>query len=231
MGGAPRIRHEIRLVAFFVTDPGGGPQYQGVLVSVESLVFNLGSIYDLASMSAPAARTAPATDEAEFRAVYEAQFGYVFNSLRRLGIPTKDLEDLSHDTFVTAWRRRDTFEAGRAVRPWLFGIAFRLASDFRQMARHRHEVGDEGQDASSDAASPDEAIDKAKGRQLVLEALESLDLDRRAVFILHEIDGQPIPEVALALGTPLNTAYSRLRLGRKEFAEAIQRLQARRGAS
>ena len=87
------------------------------------------------------------------------------------------------------------------------------------------------QDASSDAASPDEAIDKAKGRQLVLEALESLDLDRRAVFILHEIDGQPIPEVALALGTPLNTAYSRLRLGRKEFAEAIQRLQARRGAS
>ena len=214
-----------------MTDLRRGPQYQGVLVSVESLVFHPGSIYDLASMTAPAARTAVASDEAEFRAVYQAQFGYVFNSLRRLGVPSKDLEDLAHDTFVTAWRRRDTFDAGRAVRPWLFGIAFRLASDFRQLARHRHEVGDEGQDASSDAPSPDEAIDHAKGQQRVLEALESLDLDRRAVFILHEIDGQPIPEIALALGVPVNTAYSRLRLGRKEFAEAIERLRARRGVS
>lgn len=200
-----------------------------MLLAAETLVLGLGCIYDLASMSVPAARPARAVEETEFRAIYQAQFGYVFNSLRRLGVPTRDLEDLAHDTFVTAWRRRDTFEAGRAVRPWLFGIAFRLASDFRKMARHRHEVGDDGQDVSSEAPSPDETIDSAKGRQLVLEALESLDLDRRAVFILHEIDGQPIPEVALALGTPLNTAYSRLRLGRKDFAEAIQRLQARRG--
>ena len=194
----------------------------------ESLALGFRNIYELGAMSVPDAPPARAVDEAAFRELYQAEFGYVFNSLRRLGVPSKDLEDLSHDTFATAWRRRADFAEGRAVRPWLFGIAFRVASDFRKLARHRHEVVDEGQDASSGSPSPEQDLHRAQERQQVLDALEALEPDRRAVFILHEIDGQPIPEVARALDVPVNTAYSRLRLGRQDFAEAVVRQQAQR---
>ncbi|HEX2671205.1 MAG TPA: sigma-70 region 4 domain-containing protein [Polyangiaceae bacterium] len=46
---------------------------------------------------------------------------------------------------------------------------------------------------------------------------------------MHEIDGCPIPEVADALGIPLNTAYSRLRLARQDFADGLRRERLRRG--
>jgi RNA polymerase sigma-70 factor (ECF subfamily) len=64
---------------------------------------------------------------------------------------------------------------------------------------------------------------------LARAALNRLELGRRAVFILHELDDQPMPEVAKALGIPLNTAYSRLRLAREHFASALQRARRRRG--
>jgi RNA polymerase sigma-70 factor (ECF subfamily) len=46
---------------------------------------------------------------------------------------------------------------------------------------------------------------------------------------LHEIDGCAMPEIALALALPLNTAYSRLRLAREQFHAAVRRERLRRG--
>jgi len=63
----------------------------------------------------------------------------------------------------------------------------------------------------------------------VARALDTLDFDRRAVFILHEIDGVAIPEIARALEIPSNTAYSRLRLARADFGAAVRRLHLQGG--
>jgi RNA polymerase sigma-70 factor (ECF subfamily) len=54
----------------------------------------------------------------------------------------------------------------------------------------------------------------------------SIELPKRAVFVMTEIDGATTPEIAEALAIPLNTAYSRLRLAREEFAAAVQRIRA-----
>jgi RNA polymerase sigma-70 factor (ECF subfamily) len=56
-----------------------------------------------------------------------------------------------------------------------------------------------------------------------------VEIDRRAVFVLHDIHEVPVPEVAETLGVPLNTAYSRLRIAREEFATAVKRLRKARG--
>jgi DNA-directed RNA polymerase specialized sigma24 family protein len=49
-----------------------------------------------------------------------------------------------------------------------------------------------------------------------------LDLDRRAVFVMHALDEIPVPEIASTLAIPLNTAYSRMRLARWRYlTEAI----------
>jgi RNA polymerase sigma-70 factor, ECF subfamily len=66
-------------------------------------------------------------------------------------------------------------------------------------------------------------------RRVVIEALSALDDDRRAVFVMHELDELPAPEIADALGIPVNTVYSRLRVARERFAQALERLKARGG--
>ena len=55
--------------------------------------------------------------------------------------------------------------------------------------------------------------------------MESVELDCRAVMVMHELEGHSVPHIAEVLGIPLNTAYSRLRLARAEFAKAVARLR------
>lgn len=150
------------------------------------------------------------------------------NSLRRLGVAPSDLEDLTHDVFMTALRRHETYDPTRPIRPWLFGIAFRLASDFRKLVRHTREKPLEpagGREPIAEGDAPETTAAQRQDQQLVLEALGAIDLSRRAVFIMHDIEDTAIPEIAAALDIPLGTAYSRLRQARIEFAEAVRALR------
>ncbi len=166
----------------------------------------------------------------DFRTLFEREFSYVWNTLRRLGVREPDLEDVTHDVFLQVHRRFADFDQTRPLRPWLFGFAFRVASDHRRLARHRHEVRDDQAVALDPSAPADEQIARAQRHTLLSEALELVELDRRAVLVLHDIDGVAIPEIAESLAIPVNTAYSRLRLAREELAAAVKRLHARRGA-
>src|SRR4051812_36542553 len=88
----------------------------------------------------PAAQVADPVEVPDFRVIYEAHFNYVWHSLRRIGVQDADLEDLAHDVFVAFYRGLDNYDPTRPVKPWLFGICFRVASDHRRRARHRFEV-------------------------------------------------------------------------------------------
>lgn len=166
----------------------------------------------------------------DFRALYDAQLAYVWHTLRRLGVQRRDLDDVCHDVFVVVFRHLGDYDRRRPLKPWLFGIAYRVASDYRRSARVRREVPAPARELASPALPADEEVARRQGRALVAQALETLDLDRRAVFVMHDIDGHAMPEIAAALGIPLNTAYSRLRLARADFAVAVRRAQARGGS-
>ena len=168
------------------------------------------------------AMSAPAV---EFPAVYAAELGYVWSALRRLGVQARDLEDVCHDVFVVVFRNLAAYDARRPIRPWLFGIAFRVASDYRRSARVRREVPGMAREPTCTAPRADEIVLERERRRLVMRGLEAIELERRAVFVMHDIDGHVMPDIAAALGVPLNTAYSRLRLARAEFAAAVKRVQ------
>ncbi len=82
----------------------------------------------------------------------------------------------------------------------------------------------EDADVSDDAPPADEQLVLAERQRLLRAALATLDDDRRAVFVLFELDGESMPSIAETLGIPLNTAYSRLRLARDDMRAAVQRL-------
>lgn len=177
----------------------------------------------------PARAVAPAPPTPAFPSLFEEQFDYVWNSLRRLGVPERDCEDLTHDVFVAVHRRLAEYDPARPLKPWLFGFAFRQASDYRRTGKNAREEPRGALEATSGGPNAEEQAITNERRALVIEALEALEDDRRAVFVLHEIDGCPVPEIAHALGLKVDTAYSRLRLAREDFRGAVGRLRARRG--
>ena len=126
------------------------------------------------------------------------------------------------------YRRWADYDPARSVRAWLFGFAYRVASDHRRLSRHRHEVGGVAVEPADEARLPDEQLAAEQTRRAVLAALETIDLDRRAILVMHDLDGLPVTDIAVGLSIPLNTAYSRLRLARKDFETAIRRAQGAR---
>lgn len=179
-----------------------------------------------------AAEPLDTTKVQSFREIYLAESGYMWNALRRFGVHESDLEDLLHDAFVKVYHSLDNYDAARPLRPWLCGIAFRVASDHRRRARVRHEkLRDALDNEEASAPLPDEQLATEQARALVTSALEAIELDRRAVLVMHDIDGFSVPEIADALSIRLNTAYSRLRLARQDFAAAVRRIQLKRGAA
>ncbi|MBX3260551.1 MAG: RNA polymerase sigma factor [Labilithrix sp.] len=168
-------------------------------------------------------------DPPSFRFLFETEFSYVWNTLRRLGVPERDVLDQAQEVFVVVHGLLPDYDASRPVRPWLFAIAYRVACRYRSLSRNKHELPSEDVPEEIDPAPlGDEKIEADEARALMLEAIEAIDLPRRGVFILAELEEQPVPEVAKALQIPLNTAYSRLRLAREDFEKAATRLLARR---
>lgn len=164
-----------------------------------------------------------------FTALYRTEAPHVMKTLRRLGVRSADVEDSAVEVFVALHRRWAEYDPARPARPWVRAFAVRVAADYRKSARIRREVAHDDTEALDATPAADEQLIDREKQRLVLEALDSLDADRREVFVLHELEECPVPEVAQTLGIPLNTAYSRLRLGREEFAAAVRRIRLKRG--
>jgi RNA polymerase sigma-70 factor, ECF subfamily len=158
--------------------------------------------------------------------IYRSEFAYVWKTLRRLGAPPADLEDLAHDVFMVVHRHLDDYDPLRPLRPWLFGIALRVVSDFRRLGRNLREVASERVEPVDGAPTPHDRLEDREARELLMKALDGLDLERRAVFVMHDLDEIPVPEIADRLSIPVNTAYSRLRLAREEVAAWIERFRS-----
>jgi len=161
------------------------------------------------------------SDEACIEA-YQREIDYVFRTLRRLGVSPSEVDDLAQEVFLAlrqAWRE---YDPGRPLRPYLFGIAFRIASTHQR--RRRREVVLAVVEPDELSPGPDQALQAKQTRAVVLAALEKLPLPRRAVLVMYDLDDVPMDQVAAALGIPLFTAYSRLRKARQELEAVLRRL-------
>lgn len=164
-----------------------------------------------------------------FRALFEGELSFVWNSLRRLGVAERDVEDVAHEVFVVVNRCLPQYDPTRPIRPWLFGIACRTASDYRRRARHRYEtLPGERNDQAHEGARVDDVMVETEEKNLARRALLAVPEERRTVLILHDFEEVSMHDVASALEIPLKTAYSRLRIGREELITAARRLKKER---
>ena len=84
-----------------------------------------------------------------------------------------------------------------------------------------------GELADPHALDPLEQAARSEAVAFLDAQLVALDADKRAVFILGELEGMSCPEIAEAVGANVNTVMSRLKAARAHFEAAVRRHQAR----
>jgi RNA polymerase sigma-70 factor (ECF subfamily) len=175
---------------------------------------------------------APKLPPFDWEAAYRDHFKPVWRFVTRLGVRPEHVEDVTHEVFLTAFKRLDSYDQSRPLGPWLFGIAFRLAGDFKRLAFIKREVPQEAETnevAATSGPVAEKSVAAREARAMIDEILETMDHDQRAVFVMHDLDGIAVPQIAQAVDVPLATAYSRLRLARQQFNAGVKRLQAKVG--
>ena len=164
-----------------------------------------------------------------FADVHRDHARFVWLALQRLGIWPRDVEDVFQEVFLVVHRRLQTYDGSSQMRSWLHGICVHVASDYRRRAHRRREtLTDDASGSAGNAPdmSPDEQMALGQARQELRRILDSMDLEKRAVFVMFEIDGLACGEIAECLGVPVGTVYSRIHAARQEFSRAVKRLRA-----
>jgi RNA polymerase sigma-70 factor (ECF subfamily) len=150
--------------------------------------------------------------------------GTLWRIIARLGVPKHHIDDLLQETFITAARRRAEIGQGRE-RAFLIGTATRLSANYRRRAHVRHEVGEVLDGHASEEPDAERLLMRKRLRQRLDVALASLSDVHRSVFVLYELEGLSVPEIAELSGVSVNTVASRLGRARTKFAEAAARLE------
>lgn len=172
----------------------------------------------------------------DFDAAYARWFHPCCRWLRAMGVPESELDDVAQDTFIVAQRRFDRFD-GRpeSLAPWLYAIAWRVASDhrrtrwFRYLFRRREAMDEQWIDPGP-GADPSALVHRREAERLVARVLDGMSPKLRTAFALYELQDHSIEEIARLQGIPAKTVQSRLRLAREQFAARIRRLVGREDA-
>ena len=164
----------------------------------------------------------------QFDDVFRAHAPSVWRALRRLGVREPDIEDQCQEVFLVVHRKLPEFEGRSKLSTWIYGICVRVASDYRRRAHVRRERGEDHLPEGRQSAPQIHDLERAQARAMLDAALAALDDDKRAVFVLFEIEQIPMTEVAEAVACPLQTAYSRLYAARKHVTETLRSQGAER---
>lgn len=165
-----------------------------------------------------------------FAALFAEHSSRVWRALRRLGVREADVEDVCQEVFMVIHRKLPGFRGDASLTTWIYGICMRAASDYRRRAHVRREALGEVPDGVLEAPQEESAARREALAELD-RLLAELDEDKRAVFVLFDLEELPMAEVARIVGCPVQTAYYRLYAARREIEAKIAALGAREGGS
>jgi RNA polymerase sigma-70 factor (ECF subfamily) len=169
-------------------------------------------------------------DISDVRAIYRQHARFVWLSLQRLGVYPSDLDDVAQDVFVIVHRRLDTFDRRARVTTWLFGICLRVAANYRRRRRWTRELLSGWTEDQRPALllAADDVLVRREEREIAERALDRLDVAKRAIFVMFEIESLSCLEIAELMSVPIGTVYSRLHAARRQLAKTIARGLKRR---
>jgi RNA polymerase sigma-70 factor, ECF subfamily len=154
---------------------------------------------------------------------FERELDYLYGTLQRLGACRADMDDLLQEIFLVLYRNWPTLDTTRTLRPWLFGVAFRVVRTHRR--RWARELPKEGLDPEDGGPGPEGRLQDQESLSLLSAALDRVPAARRSVLVMHDLEGLEVIDIARQLSITKFGVYARLYKGRKELASAVRRLR------
>ncbi|WP_192257828.1 RNA polymerase sigma factor [Mesorhizobium silamurunense] len=135
-------------------------------------------------------------------------------------------DDLVQDCLERALTRLDNWQSGESPRQWLFTIMRHLFIDQLRRANRRGDAAVLPLEAGEAQAVPADQVESVASRE-IMDALQAIGPNRRAVLLLVGIEGFSYVEAANILGIPVGTLMSRIARGREELRGLLDRSMAR----
>ncbi len=158
-----------------------------------------------------------------FEEYYQRINRYVLGMVR----DPAEAEDLTQETFLRAFRQRDTLRDAGALAAWLYRIATHVSLD-RLRQRTRRAPRESGADptevdvADLDSPSLQQEAEQKEMSACVQRYIADLPDSYRAVILLHDLHGLTASEIAETLDLPLTTIKIRLVRARRRLQAALQ---------
>lgn len=163
-------------------------------------------------------------DRDAFASLFEYFAPRVKALMMRTGLPDQRAEDIAQDTMLAVWHKAHMFDpAGAGPSAWIYTIARNLRIDsLRREQRAQRTEGEAMQQPGVEQFLPDAQLASAETEESVRVALADLSKEQLEVVTLSFFENKPHPEIAEALGIPLGTVKSRLRLAMKRLRSLLE---------
>ena len=163
----------------------------------------------------------------------------VLNTCWRITGHLDDAQDLTQDAFLQAMEKIGSFRQQASFYTWLFRIAVNLSISQRRKSARRVRLSLHGGDGqwsedcpparlvgcvASESPDPPAQLSAREIEQQVLDGLDSLDEEQRAVIVLRDIEGFDYRQIAEMLEISLGTVKSRLHRARLALREQLKAL-------
>ncbi|OCC23014.1 hypothetical protein MB02_14095 [Croceicoccus estronivorus] len=146
--------------------------------------------------------------------------------LIRLGSDPAVADDLTQDVMVTIWHKAGGFNPTRSsVMTWTFVIARNRRIDSLRRERSTVTYGHFPAEEADESATADDLMAGEQADALMRDAIASLPTDQQEVIRRSFFDEEPHSAIAAALGLPLGTVKSRLRIAFAKLRSRMEKLQ------
>lgn len=160
---------------------------------------------------------ARAGEVAAFRELYALHQRQVARQLAFL-VPRSDLEDVLQDVFIEVYKSIKRFEGKSAFTTWLYRLTVHVAMKSRRKhTRSRLDIVEDVPDRAHEGPGPDEISLSAERQERVEALLEKLSPKKRAVLVMHDLQGVDAQRIAEVLDTNILTVRTRLFYARREL--------------
>ncbi len=162
-------------------------------------------------------------DARAFQELYRNHRRDVARLVARLLGPRGDAEDVIQEVFIQVFRSLVSFRGESRFTTWLHRVTVNVTLMHIRAARSRPQLGTElsHEPPAPDDHSPVEGAARNERLRALYKILDTLTDKKRAVFILHDLEGTPAGQIATVLDIPVLTVRTRLFYARKEVYAAM----------